>query len=352
MMMATDMRSNAWFTRLTILGCLILWMGFHVWMLNSVFEIRGEAASWDSFVFNITAIGMILVMNTIIPRVPRVGIYQLSIGLSVLLAFFSEWVSVKIVSQIVADDPAYLNFLNQSSAMRLVILFLIIGGAAFSLIFYSRWQEMAAAHTRESTTEIMAKEAELQKLQQQLQPHFLFNSLNSINALILINPSNARQMVQQLSDFLRATLSRADERWITLNQELEYLQLYLAIEKVRFGHRLEVNVEADDQIKLWLIPPLLIQPLVENAIKFGLYGTTEKVLIQMTTRRVNDALQIEIVNPFDADMQPAEGSGFGLSGLQRRLYLLYARNDLLKTSIENNHFSVQLTLPEKVWANQ
>jgi LytS/YehU family sensor histidine kinase len=155
-------------------------------------------------------------------------------------------------------------------------------------------------------------------------------------------------MVQQLSDFLRATLKRADEQWITLKEELAYLELYLSIEKVRFGHRLDIQIESDDQIHIWLVPPLLIQPLVENAIKFGLYGTTEQVTIHIKTERIHDALQISISNPFDADMQPQEGSGFGLSGLQRRLYLLYARNDLLKTTIENNHFTVQLTLPEKI----
>jgi LytS/YehU family sensor histidine kinase len=155
-------------------------------------------------------------------------------------------------------------------------------------------------------------------------------------------------MVQQLSDFLRATLKRADEHWITLDQELSYLQLYLSIEKVRFGHRLIIKEECDEQLNLWLIPPLLIQPLVENAIKFGLYGTTENVEIKLFTRRHNESIQIEISNPFDADMQPTEGSGFGLNGLKRRLYLLYARNDLLTTSIENNHFTVCLTLPEKI----
>ena len=214
--------------------------------------------------------------------------------------------------------------------------------------FYARLTEQRDVAQRDTTTALMVREAELQKLQLQLQPHFLFNSLNSINALILINPAKARDMVQQLSDFLRATLKRADEQWITLDQEFVYLKLYLSIEKVRFGHRLEVQTECDDQIKLWLIPPLLIQPLVENAIKFGLYGTTDNVIIVLKIERANDSLQIEITDPFDADMQPAEGSGFGLNGLRRRLYLLYARNDLLKTTVENNQFTVQLTLPEKI----
>lgn len=193
----------------------------------------------------------------------------------------------------------------------------------------------------------MVRDAELQKLQLQLQPHFLFNSLNSVNALIITQPDRAGKMVQQLSDFLRATLKRADEQWITLEQEIAYLQLYLSIEKVRFGHRLDVRLNLDEQIQLWLIPPLLLQPLVENAIKFGLYGTTGKVVIDLSTERDGDALRVEISNPFDEDVQPAEGSGFGLSGLHRRLYLLYARNDLLTTRMENNIFIARLILPEK-----
>jgi two-component system LytT family sensor kinase len=130
-------------------------------------------------------------------------------------------------------------------------------------------------------------------------------------------------------------------------KEADYLRLYLSIEKVRFGHRLEVQMDLDEQIQMWLIPPLLLQPLVENAIKFGLYGTTDKVVINLHTLREGDSLLVEISNPFDADMQPSEGSGFGLSGLKRRLYLLYSRNDLLTTRIEENKFIVRLILPEK-----
>jgi two-component system LytT family sensor kinase len=99
----------------------------------------------------------------------------------------------------------------------------------------------------ESDLKNMAREAELQKLQLQLQPHFLFNSLNSINALILIKPDEAtKDDARSLSDFLRLTIKRADEPWISLSQELEYLKTYLAIEKVRFGHRLDVIITIDE----------------------------------------------------------------------------------------------------------
>jgi LytS/YehU family sensor histidine kinase len=254
---------------------------------------------------------------------------------------------MKVLPPLSDGSSDYINFLGQSEPIRWTIAFLLIISAGIIYVFYNRWKETLDSQDREASTQVMVKEAELQKLQLQLQPHFLFNSLNSINALIITQPDKAGKMVQQLSDFLRATLKRADEQWITLSKEIEYLQLYLSIEKVRFGHRLDVKMSLDDQIQVWLIPPLLLQPLVENAIKFGLYGTTGQVVINLSTQREGDSLVIEISNPFDEDMQPAEGSGFGLSGLKRRLYLLYARNDLLTTRMENGKFFVRLILPEK-----
>jgi LytS/YehU family sensor histidine kinase len=244
-------------------------------------------------------------------------------------------------------NAAYLQFLSKSVPIRIFVssALAVVSGVVF--IFHKRTKEMEESQQQLANIQSMVREAELQKLQLQLQPHFLFNSLNSINALIVVQPSRAREMVQQLSDFLRATLKRADEQWITLAQEADYLRLYLSIEKVRFGHRLEVQLNLDEQLLMWLIPPLLLQPLVENAIKFGLYGTTDNVTISMNIQREGNALQVEISNPFDADMQPSEGSGFGLSGLKRRLYLLYTRNDLLTTRTEGNQFFVRLTLPEK-----
>jgi sensor histidine kinase YesM len=333
--------------RLPVLGFLLVWMSFHVWVLHQYYDLEWIPSIWDSAIFSICLISASVITGYFINYSSRSGGVQLIAGVSVILAFLVEWVSHQALSVIMPDDTAYLTLLDLSTPLRWVIAFLMIASAGVIRIFYNRWKETQEAYDRESTTQVMVREAELQKLQLQLQPHFLFNSLNSINALIITHPERAGTMVQQLSDFLRATIKRADEKWISLKQELDYLQLYLAIEKVRFGHRLEVKMQVDEQMELWLIPPLLLQPLVENAIKFGLYGTTGQVAIQFNMKREGDALMVEISNPFDPDMQPAEGSGFGLNGLKRRLYLLYARNDLLTTRIENNHFIVRLLLPEQ-----
>lgn len=333
--------------RLPILITGVIAWGFQTWLLHRWYGFEFSLSAWDALISVNWIMLSCAVMELIISQyTPQTGKYQFVAGLALMLVGFNYWVALPALEYLGKGNDVYLAFLNQTIPVRGAVGFLVIGSAGVLLLFYNRSFELEGSLHQQATTESMAKEAELQKLQLQLQPHFLFNSLNSINALILVQPPKAREMVQQLSDFLRATLKRADEQWITLAQEADYLRLYLSIERVRFGHRLEVQMNLDEQIQLWLIPPLLLQPLVENAIKFGLYGTTDKVVINMHTQREGDSLLIEISNPFDEDMQPSEGSGFGLSGLKRRLYLLYSRNDLLTTRIEENKFIVRLILPE------
>jgi LytS/YehU family sensor histidine kinase len=164
----------------------------------------------------------------------------------------------------------------------------------------------------------------------------------------MTRPEEARIMVQKLSDFLRTTLKRADEQGVTVQNELEYLQLYLDIEKVRFGHRLDVRVNISPEVMDIKIPTLLLQPIVENAIKFGLYGTTQKVEITISAKMENNMVVITITNPFDKEMLPPAGTGFGLNAIKRRLWLLFARNDLLQTTTAETIFTTSLKTPVQV----
>ncbi|MCW5910995.1 MAG: histidine kinase [Cyclobacteriaceae bacterium] len=333
-------------SRLPLTGVVLLWTAAYAAGLHFFFAFDWITAVTDAVLFNLLTASAVVVMNLVIGYLPRTGIFQMLLGLAVFFAFLSQWLAQQALAQLITDG-VYLAFLNQSMPVRWAMGFVMIGSAGAALIFYIRWRELAESQAREAETQLVAREAELHKLQLQLQPHFLFNSLNSINALILVKPDQARQMVQQLSDFLRLTISRADEPWITLAQELEYLQAYLSIEKVRFGHRLDVNIQVEEAISDFVIPTLVLQPLLENAIKFGLYGTTGKTTIELRAIRNNNEIQIKITNPYDADMQPSAGSGFGLSGLQRRLYLLYARNDLMSTARANDTFTVNLVIPPR-----
>ncbi|MBX2895831.1 MAG: histidine kinase [Cyclobacteriaceae bacterium] len=334
-------------SRLPLAGMALLWTIAYAAGLHYSFGLDWATAATDSVVFNLLTASAAILINAMIGYLPHTGIFQITLGVALLFAIMSQWLAQQAASQLIAD-PHYLTFLGQSMPVRFAIGFSLLISVGVALIFYSRWRALAESKTRETETHLIARDAELHKLQLQLQPHFLFNSLNSINALILVKPDQARQMVQQLSDFLRLTITRADEPWTTLAQELAYLETYLSIEKVRFGHRLEIQIQVHDDIKSFVIPSLVLQPLLENAIKFGLYGTTGKIAIRFLAMQQGTDLQIEITNPYDADMQPATGSGFGLSGLQRRLYLLYARNDLLTTSRTNNSFTVNLIIPSRL----
>ncbi|MBX2915831.1 MAG: histidine kinase [Cyclobacteriaceae bacterium] len=333
-------------SRLPLAGVVLLWTVGYAAGLHYFFKLNWGTAVTDSAIFNLLTVSAVVLMNTVIGYLPRTGIFQMTLGVAILFAFLSQWLAQQATIQLIIE-PDYLAFLNQSMPVRWAIGFIALISIGIALIFYSRWRELAESKARETETQLIARDAELHKLQLQLQPHFLFNSLNSINALILVKPDDARTMVQQLSDFLRLTISRADEPWITLAQELAYLETYLSIEKVRFGHRLEIQVHVSEEIKSVVIPTLILQPLLENAIKFGLYGTTGKITIQLLAKQHGSDMLIEISNPYDADMQPASGSGFGLSGLQRRLYLLYARNDLLTTNRTAQTFTVNLIIPPR-----
>jgi len=191
------------------------------------------------------------------------------------------------------------------------------------------------------------RDAELFKLRQQLQPHFLYNSLNSIAALIAIQPERAQDMIGKLSDFLRSSVKRESEELLQIKEELQYIKTYLAIETIRFGDRLNVQFAGGTDINA-TIPSFILQPVLENAIKFGLYGTTEQVSIRFSLSLDNNMLTITVSNPYDPSIQGGKGTGFGLEGTRRRLYLLYGRTDLMETIKDQQQFTTILKIPQHV----
>lgn len=243
-------------------------------------------------------------------------------------------------------DP-YISFLKQSAGVRAGAGFLLTSSLTmFSMLLYSQ-QEQKENLERRAEAEKLAKEAELFKLRQQLQPHFLFNSLNSINSLIGSHPEKARTMVLQLSDFLRGMLRKDEMKTIPFDEELQYIRLYLEIEKVRFGHRLQTEISCTDEALSATVPPLILQPVVENAIKFGLYDTTDEVLIKLTSTLSGKLLKIIIQNPFDPEMSyPAKGTGFGITSIRRRLFLIFSRTDLVQTRTEKNVYFTEILIPQ------
>jgi two-component system, LytTR family, sensor kinase len=268
----------------------------------------------------------------------------LSIVLSLIVTASSQWVLRTVYLKYMTGD--YLSFLENSFWIRLGVAFLLIGCMTIiSMLWYTQ-EEEGLNRQRKNDAEKLSREAELYKLRQQLQPHFLFNSLNSISALVGSQPEQARKMIHQLSDFLRGTL-KEEEKWIRADEEFEFLELYLDIEKVRFGHRLSTVIEKDENCLSLRLPPMLLQPVVENAIKFGLYDTTEDVTIYISATKEEDLLKVIVKNPFDQETSsPRHGTGFGLNSVKRRLYLLFARNDLVEAGPEGNIFITSIKIPQ------
>ena len=265
---------------------------------------------------------------------------------SIALAALCVFLQHVILFDLLAEIPYYKLFLENSLVVRGAfawLMIMLIAVLTWSWVYVSDQQE---TEKRKQDSERLAGEAELSSLRLQLQPHFLFNSLNSISALVGTEPEQARTMIHQLSDFLRGTLGKDDQQLITLAEELRHLELYLSIEKVRFGHRLTSNIEHDEKSLNMKLPALLLQPIVENAIKFGLYDHVGDITISVKAKFENEKLIIEVRNPFDPDTShPRKGTGFGLNSIQRRLYLLYAQNDLLTTQVENTTFITTLKIP-------
>lgn len=267
------------------------------------------------------------------------------IGWSLALAYICVYLQRETLLRLIEGDD-YRSFLYQSTLIRGAYAWLNIGLIAILTWFWVYVKEKQESEDRRAEAVKLAREAELSNLRQQLQPHFLFNSLNSISALTLSQPEEARKMVQQLSDFLRGTIRKDDKAFVTLEEELKHLQLYLDIEKVRFGHRLNTQISCDEPSRQMKLPALLLQPVVENAIKFGLYDTTGDITIQLTARSEGSLLELEINNPFDEATSSRTGTGFGLAAVQRRLDLLFNRSDLLKTSKQGNLFTTLLRIPQ------
>jgi LytS/YehU family sensor histidine kinase len=252
------------------------------------------------------------------------------------------------LNQLFVNQKTYRSFLDFSIPIRTLIAFLCLTWSALANILWYRLEEQSEAQSRLLTTQNLAKEAELNKLRHQLQPHFLFNSLNSVYALTIVNPAEAGTMITRLAAFLRGTLKRDDEVWVSVAEEMEYIQLYLDIEKVRFSHRLNIDVQVDENTLGLCLPGTLLQPIVENAIKFGLYNTSAAITITMRVYLESKALVIAVSNPYDPEMKATKGTGFGLSAIRRRLYLLFADSNLLQAeSRDNNLYITTLKIPQK-----
>jgi len=201
------------------------------------------------------------------------------------------------------------------------------------------------SESKEDELRILAQDAELRALRAQLNPHFLFNSLNSISALTTLDPARARSMCILLSDFLRGSLRLGEKRLVTLAEEVDLLKAYLAIEQIRFGARLQVAWDIAPDVAQELIPALLLQPLVENAIKHGIAGLTEGGVVRVKARKEGGALELRVENPVDPDLVVQSGLGLGLRQVRSRLQLRFGTRMHFEAGVAEDVHTVKMVFP-------
>jgi len=204
---------------------------------------------------------------------------------------------------------------------------------------------LTAKNAKAAELENLVRDTELKMLRSQINPHFLFNSLNSISYLTITDPERAREMLIKLSDFMRYALSKKDEQPVTLRSELENLRLYLEIEKVRFGERLSTEESIEEKCLEIKMPVMILQPLYENAIKHGVYESTECVSIKTKVACNNGYLEIIISNNYEINPSPVKGTGTGLQNVARRLDIFYGKKAYIKTTKENGVYTASLFIP-------
>jgi two-component system LytT family sensor kinase len=249
-----------------------------------------------------------------------------------------------IVMSLVKDTDSYGNFFIQTIKSRFIIgllFYFLLTAFYYIVIYYSDFQERLV---KETELKNLITQAELRSLKFQINPHFIFNSLNSMSALTEIDPKKAKQMIIKLADFLRYTLANNDRQKNSLNEELKNIKLYLDIEKIRFEDKFEYVEELQEQCGKTEIPSMILQPLFENAIKHAVYETLDKVIIKLTCKKQDIFLKISINNNFEGESHK-KGAGVGLKNIRDRLALIYRQDNLMEVKKENGNFTVNIYIP-------
>ena len=322
----------------------------HFFILFRLYHLNPLPAFLDSLVFNFlfALLGLghwyMVRFSDLRKKSPyEIFIYHLT-GCAVSVLIWFE-IGYQLLIVIFKSDSAYISFLEGSIVMRVLngIFYYALIVSIYYLII--NLKELREKMEKEATLVSLLKEAELNMLRSQIRPHFLFNSLNSISALTMTNPEKAQEMVIKLSEFMRYSLSFQDTIMSTLESELYHIDLYLEIEKVRFGDKLSVSKAISDEVKPWKIPAMILQPVIENAVKYGVYENVENSQIGISAKLEEGYLKVVVKNNYDPEAKVRKGTGTGLKNVGSRLIALYSRNDLMTVNKSNKEFEIELIFP-------
>lgn len=323
----------------------------HASIVYNQFDLGLNYAMIDSISFNLAFMGFGLIywyiVQYISPESQGISEAIVSQGLAVVIGVsFLTYVCNTFLAKFSDDTNSVENFLNTAFPWRIFLGSFYLG--MIVLIYYLLQYTASFKQKEKEEIELqhLLKNAELESLKFQLNPHFIFNSLNSISALTLTDADRAHEMVVKLSEFLRGSLGTEDKKTHSLKEEVEQMMLYLDIERVRFGDRLVIEENIDQACNNCEVPNLILQPLYENAIKYGIYEQLENVVITTTCTCNEENLTISISNNYDAESRPQKGKGIGLRNVRDRLELIYGQSNLMAIKKDKNIFTVELLIPQ------
>lgn len=244
-------------------------------------------------------------------------------------------------------DQEHLEMMTRTLPSKLLTGYLLYAGYVVFFYAVNYYNSLKDKVKKEAEMKMLIRDAELSALKSQINPHFLFNSLNSISSLTISKPERAQEMVINLSSFMRYSLQHSREETVSLKDELDHIKLYLSIEKVRFGRKLNPEFQVEEACLKAEIPNMILQPLLENAIKYGVYEATEPVLIKISCQPEAPYFKIVIENDYDAATVKNKGEGIGLQNIRQRLELIYGNPNLMRITDNKTSFKVELLLPQK-----
>lgn len=253
--------------------------------------------------------------------------------------------TLALLNAIFSEQDEYLELLNQTVAWRAMLGGLIY--LVLVLIYYlvSNSQKLQERSQQEERLKGMVRDAELNMLKSQINPHFLFNSLNSISSLTMTNPDEAREMIIRLSDFLRYSLKHRENEYVPLGEELGRMKDYLAIEKIRFGEKLLYEFEINGDCEKFPVPTMIFQPLFENAIRHSVYESVDPVSIRFSCTPEQGLMKAEISNDYDPAIPTRRGTGVGLQNVRQRIALAYQEKGSVKWTGKDGVFTVTILFP-------
>jgi len=335
-------------------------LGFYAifWAIISIINIILQVFWYDiPFTYSILDTGTTYVLypllgSSIWYSIRYNSLEEVSVGRLIIFHFIAAsilcgiwiYISYAIYQPFIKDNNKYLKDGLPSKIFLGYVMY-----AIYLVFFYAvnYYQSLKEKIKKESEYKALIREAELQALKSQINPHFLFNSLNSISSLTVSNPEKAQEMVINLSTFMRYSLMHNEKEMVSFSRELENIKLYLSIEKVRFGKKLNAEFEIDAHCMEAEIPNMILQPLYENAIKYGVYETTDQVTIKTSCICDGNILKITIVNDYESNTIKRRGEGIGLRNIKKRMEIIYNNPDLMKVTDHKTSFEVQLIIPQK-----